>query len=106
MTQLPPHLEEKMRELADAIQVEIDKIDDPDSKFYRPIGTWRDNWEDGFEAAFQLLMPELREIENDLESVIKLCGFGDPLNKYEPYKRAHVKNARDKLKKLMGEGDV
>lgn len=57
---------EKARdEVADNIQHEIEKLDDPTEKFYRPVGSWRDNFNEGADWAYNYRQVEIDLLENE-----------------------------------------
>ena len=115
----PPHLEEKMR---DYIKEHF-KVSDDGNIFHIRSGCFNgngllepiteDDIKDVFLAAFQLLMPELREALNTIKTSVDYlnsCGYtkenqAPDFNEPEYEMNKSLQDAADKLKKLIGEGD-
>lgn len=55
-------------EAADKLQIEIDKIDEPGPGTYRPVGSWRDNFEDGADWAYEWCQKKLHIMSEQLKN--------------------------------------
>jgi len=63
-------MQAKCGELANTIQKRIDDEWNIESKTYRPTGTWRDNYEEGFKDCYSELEPVLNKSARALKNLL------------------------------------